>query len=134
MDYDEQLDRAMAESPDIEGSASRFEIPDPEVRQEGNVTVYENFQATLDRLDRDQNHVMKFVQNELGTSATIDEAGRLRLTGDFKQRRVSEAVDAYARAFVICSECGLPDTKLTTEKGATVLSCDACGALSSTGD
>ena len=44
MDYEDQLDRALEKTPDIEGSGSRFSLPDPEVRQEGNVTVYENFQ------------------------------------------------------------------------------------------
>lgn len=133
MGYDDYLDRAMEEKPDIEGSASRFEVPDPEVRQEGNATIYENFQATLDRLDRDQDHVMKAMQDELGTAANIDERGRLRLTGDFKQRRVASAIEEYAADFVICPECGLPDTNLVTEKGATMIRCDACGALSSTG-
>ena len=34
MDYEDQLDRALEETPDIEGSGSRFSLPDPEVRQE----------------------------------------------------------------------------------------------------
>ena len=59
MDYEDQLDRALEETPDIEGSGSRFSLPDPEVRQEGNVTVYENFQSTLDVLDREDTHLMK---------------------------------------------------------------------------
>lgn len=134
MDYDEQLNRAMEETPDIEGGASRFQLPDADVRQEGNATVFENFQDVVDRLDREQTDVMKFLQNELGTSANIDERGRLRLTGDFKRSRVTDAVDAYADAYVICPECGLPDTKLVTERGSTMLRCQACGALSATGE
>ncbi|WP_380675913.1 translation initiation factor IF-2 subunit beta [Salinigranum sp. GCM10025319] len=134
MDYDDALNRGLEESPDIEEVGSRYEVPDPDVRPEGNVTVYENFQATLDRLDRDENHVLKFLQSELGTAAKIDEKGRARFTGDFKQSRVRNALDAYVEGFVRCSECGLPDTRLVTENGATVLKCDACGALSSVPD
>lgn len=133
MSYDDHLDRAMDETPDIEDGGPRFRVPDPEVRQEGNVTVFENFQTVLDRLDRDEDHVMQFIQTELGTSASIDERGRLRLTGDFRQDRVADAIDAYAEAFVICPECGLPDTNLVTEQGAKLLQCDACGARSATG-
>lgn len=132
MSYDEHLDRAMEETPDIEGSQGRFSVPDPEVRQEGNVTVYENFQDTLDRLDRDEDHLMKSLQNELGTSASIDERGRVRLTGEFKQSRVRDALEAYAERYVVCPECGLPDTHLVTEQGAEMLQCDACGARSAT--
>jgi translation initiation factor 2 subunit 2 len=130
--YDDHLDRAMDETPEIEGSGDRFDVPDPDVRQEGNVTVYENFQDTLDRLGREGDHVLKFLQDELGTSAHIDESGRARLTGEFGQRRIADAVDEYTDEFVLCSECGLPDTKLEREQGALLLRCEACGARSAT--
>jgi translation initiation factor 2 subunit 2 len=133
MSYDDHLDRALKETPDIQDGSERFQVPDPEVRQEGNVTVFENFQSTTDSLGREDDHVMKFVQNELGTSASIDERGRLRLTGDFRQRRVADAIDAYADAYVRCPECGLPDTRIVRENGAELLQCDACGARSATG-
>jgi translation initiation factor 2 subunit 2 len=130
MNYEEQLDRAMAETPDISEDGSRFEVPDPDVRPEGNVTVYENFQETLDRLDRDEEGVLKFIQTDLGTSANIDEKGRARLTGDFRERRVADALESYVDSFVRCQECDLPDTRIVEEQGTTVLKCDACGALS----
>ena len=130
--YDDHLDRALDESPDIEGSSDRFDVPDPEVRQEGNVTVYENFQNTLDRLGRDDDHVLKFLQNDLGTSAHIDESGRARLTGEFNAGRIADAIEEYADEFVRCSECGLPDTRLGREQGALLLRCEACGARSAT--
>jgi translation initiation factor 2 subunit 2 len=132
MDYDEMLDRGLAESPDIEGSSERFEIPDADVRQEGNVTVFENFQQVCDVVGRDEDHVMKFLQNELGTSGHIDESGRARLTGDFNDQRLDEALSAYVDEYVLCSECGLPDTQLDREQGAVVLRCEACGARSAT--
>lgn len=132
MDYDEMLDRGIEQTPDIEGSSERFEVPDPEVRQEGNVTVFENFQAVRRKLDRDEGHVMKFLQDELGTSGHIDESGRARLTGEFNQRRIDEAIEEYTEEFVLCPECGLPDTRLEREQGALILKCDACGARSST--
>jgi translation initiation factor 2 subunit 2 len=132
MDYDDMLDRAMEETPEIEGSSDRFEVPDPDVRQEGNVTVYENFQDTCDRLGREDDHVMQFLQNELGTSGHIDESGRARLTGEFSERRVSNAVDEYADEFVLCPECGLPDTHFEREGGVLLLRCEACGARSAT--
>ena len=133
MDYDEMLDQAVEETPDIEGTSERFEVPDPDIRQEGNMTVFENFQAVTDRLSRDEDHVMKFLQNELGTSGHIDERGRARLTGEFRERRIEDAVDAYTETYVLCPECGLPDTQLKTEQGTTVLRCEACGAQSPTG-
>ncbi len=134
MEYDDQLDRALEETPDIDQQASRFEIPDPEVRSEGHETVFENFQDVTTRLDRDESHVLQYLQGELGTSASIDEKGRARLTGDFRQSRVADTIDDYAEAYVFCPECGLPDTRLETQQGATVIKCEACGAISPTGE
>jgi len=132
MDYDDKLDRALEETPEIEGGSERFDVPDTEVRQEGNVTVFENFQSTIDRLGRDEDHVLRFLRNELGTSGHIDESGRARLTGSFSRDRVSEAVEAYTEEYVLCSECGLPDTRLEREQGVLMLRCEACGARSAT--
>ncbi|GGN90548.1 MULTISPECIES: translation initiation factor IF-2 subunit beta [Haloarcula] len=132
MDYDDMLDRAMSETPDIEGSSERFEVPDPEVRQEGNATVVENFQSLCDRLGREPDHVLQFLQTEVGTSAHIDESGRARLTGSFGADRLGTAIDEYVDEFVRCSECGLPDTRLEREGDALLLRCEACGARSAT--
>ena len=133
MEYDDMLDRAVEETPAIADAGSRFEVPDPEVRQEGNVTVFENVRAVADTLGRDPADVLQFLQNELGTAGGMDESGRARLTGEFKRRRVADAVEAYTEAFVVCPECGLPDTRLVEERSAEMLKCDACGALSPTG-
>jgi translation initiation factor 2 subunit 2 len=134
MEYDDMLDRAMEETPEIDGTSERFEVPTPDVRQEGNVTVYENFQSTCSRLGREDDHVMKFLQNDLGTSGHIDESGRARLTGEFDAGRIEVSIDDYVEEFVLCSECGLPDTQLEREQGALLLRCEACGARSATSE
>jgi len=126
------LDRGMEHTPDIAGDSERFDVPDPEVRQEGNVSVVENFQELRRDLGRDENHVMKFLQDELGTSGHIDESGRARLTGEFNRRRIADAIEEYTDEYVLCSECGLPDTRLDREQGALILRCEACGARSAT--
>ncbi len=133
MDYEDQLDRALEQAPDSEASGSRFEVPDPEVRDEGNVTVYENFQDTLSRLNREQDHVLKFLQDELGTAAQIDESGRARLTGSFNTRRMENVLDTYIDQYITCPACGSPDTYIVEEGGAEKLQCEACGARSAAG-
>jgi len=132
MDYDEMLDRGIEQAPDIQPDSDRLDIPDPDVRQEGNVTVFENFRAVCRELSREADHILKFLQDELGTSAHIDESGRARLTGDFGARRISDAIEAYTDQYVLCSECGLPDTSIEREQGAELLQCAACGARSPT--
>lgn len=134
MEYEESLERAIANSPDIAGADARFELPEPELREEGHVTVYENAPETVDRLGREPEHVMKHLQQEFGTSASLDDRGRLRLTGSFDTARVADGVEDYADRFVLCSECGLPDTRLERERGVSTLRCEACGARSAIGE
>lgn len=133
MAYDEHLDRALEETPDIGDATERFSLTDPDVRQEGHATVHENFQETLGALDRDETHLKRYLQDELGTSASIDEGGRLRLTGAFRASRIRDAVEEYADGHVLCPECGLPDTRLEKESGAEIRRCEACGARSPAG-
>ena len=126
------LDRGIEQTPDIEGSSGRFSLPDPTARKEGHVTVFENFRDVCRDLSRDPNHLLKFLQDELGTSAHIDESDRARFTGSFNERRLRDALEAYAETYVLCSECGLPDTSIEREQGAELLKCAACGARSPT--
>jgi translation initiation factor 2 subunit 2 len=132
MDYDEMLDRGIEQTPEIDADSERFEVPDPDVRQEGHATVFENFRQVCQDLGREADHLLKFLQDELGTSAHIDESDRARLTGEFDERRIREAVEAYTDQYVLCSECGLPDTNIQREQGAEILQCAACGARSPT--
>ena len=134
MEYDDGLERALESTPDTEGSSDRFSVPDAELRHEGSATIYENFQPTLDALGRDGSHVMKHLQNELGTSAAIDERGRLRLTGAFRAERIRNAMEGYVDGYVRCPECGLPDTRIETERGVEIRRCTACGVRSPVGD
>ena len=132
MDYSDMLDRGIEQAPDIQPDSDRLDVPDPNVRKEGNVTVFENFRDVCQELSREPDHVLKFLQDEVGTSAHIDESGRARLTGDFGARRISNAVEAYTEQYVLCSECDLPDTNIEREQGAELLQCTACGARSPT--
>jgi translation initiation factor 2 subunit 2 len=132
MDYDDMLDRGIEQAPEIEGDSERFDVPDVDVRQEGHATVFENFQRVCDDLGRDPDHLLKFLQDELGTSAHIDESDRARLTGEFSEDRIHDAIEAYSERYVLCSECGLPDTNIVREQGTEILKCTACGARSST--
>jgi translation initiation factor 2 subunit 2 len=132
MDYSDMLDRGIEQAPDIQPDSDRLDVPDPNVRKEGNVTVFENFRDVCRELSREPDHVLKFLQDEVGTSAHIDESGRARLTGDFGARRVSDAIEAYTEQYVLCSECDLPDTNIKREQGAELLQCTACGARSPT--
>lgn len=128
MDYSASLDRAMDEVPDIEGSSERLSIPDAEAQKDGAFTRLTNLGEIADQLNREAEHLHRFIQRELGTSGKFDD-GRGRYNGNFGGEELDAAVSSYVEEYVRCSECGLPDTRLVREDRTPMLRCDACGAF-----
>lgn len=126
-DYLANLDRALKKLPEIKSSGERFIVPEPRLLTEGKATVLENFANIADKLNRDQEHIFKFLLRELGTAGKIDGARAIfqrKLTSGV----VTELINAYVKEYVTCSECGRPDTHLIKSERVLTLRCDACGA------
>ena len=128
MEYEASLDRAIDAMPDLGGSDERLQIPDPMAQKDGAFTRLTNLSAIADALGRDPEHVHSNIQRELGTAGQY-ENGVARYNGSFRPDDFEAAIDAYIAAYVTCSECGLPDTRLVTEDRTPMLRCEACGAF-----
>ncbi|MCQ2056531.1 MAG: translation initiation factor IF-2 subunit beta [archaeon] len=126
-DYYSLLDRAREKLPEIVESHERFVIPELDVFQEGKITVIRNFIDITDILRRDPEHVLQFLLKELGTPGNL-EGRRVVFKSKISQSHIADKIQAYTDTFVICSECGRPDTKMTKEGRVLVLECEACGA------
>ena len=126
-DYLANLDRALSKLPEIKGSGERFVVPEPKLLTEGKTTVLENFAAIADKLNREPEHIFTFLLKELGTAGKL-EGSRAIFHGRFTSSAVSSLIDAYIKEYVICSECGRPDTHLIKVDRILTLRCDACGA------
>jgi translation initiation factor 2 subunit 2 len=128
MDYEASLDRAMDSVPDLDTGDSRLDVPTAEAQKDGAFTRLTNLGRIADALSRDPEHIHSVIQRELGTNGQFD-AGRSRFNGTFSSDDFDEAIRSYTEEFVICSECGLPDTHLETEGRTQMLRCEACGAF-----
>ncbi|WP_158058764.1 translation initiation factor IF-2 subunit beta [Halorussus halophilus] len=128
MDYSSSLDRAMDDVPDFEGSEERFSYPNADAQKDGAFTRLTNLSDIADALSRDVEHIHSALQRELGTNGKLED-GRARYNGSFSGSDFDHALDSYVEEFVLCSECGLPDTRLVSEDRTLMLRCDACGAF-----
>jgi translation initiation factor 2 subunit 2 len=128
MDYEAQLDRAIEALPDIQSEGSRLRVPDPQAQPDGAFTRFTNLGDIADALARDTEHVHSFVQRALATSGKLED-GVGRYNGRFSERDFDGALTDYTEEYVLCSECGLPDTRLVRENRTPMLRCDACGAF-----
>ena len=128
MEYGDSLDRALDSVPEIESSGERLSVPDPVVQTDGAFTRFTNIDAVADALNRETEHLHRFVQQTLATSGKLED-GVGRYNGDFDERDFERVIDDYTEEYVRCSECGLPDTRLVQENRTLMLRCDACGAF-----
>jgi translation initiation factor 2 subunit 2 len=126
-DYMKGLERAMSRLPASRGTEDRFVIPPPKIFYEGKTTVLENFTSIADALNRDPDHLMKFILQEMGTAGKI-EGQHAVFQGRFTEQNLERHIDSYVQEYVICSECHRPDTQLIRSDRVLMLKCEACGA------
>lgn len=130
MDYEELLKRARSKLPPTVLEHKRFEIPKPRSYVIGMRTIIHNFKEISDTLNRDPQHVLKFLSKEMATAGTIDGA-RAIFKGKFGRNTIERLINRYTEAFVTCPVCKRPDTKIVKERRLYFLVCEACGARSS---
>jgi len=128
-DYESLLRRARSMIPDVELKRERLEIPRLNHAVIGMRTLVFNFKELADALDRDPQHVLKFLSGEMATAATM-QGSRAIFQGKFPQDTLQRLLKRYVEVFVVCPICKRPDTKIVREKRLSFLICKACGARS----
>lgn len=124
--YEDLLKKAYTNITEPTEFEDRFTVPAARVFIEGKTTVLENFAEIASTLRRDQDHLMKHLLGELGTAGKIDGT-RAIFSGKFEQEQINSIIKGYVDDYVICSECGKPDTRLVKTERVLMLQCDACG-------
>ena len=126
-EYEWMLKRARERLPKELWEDKRFEIPEPMSFVQGNKTILRNLTEIADKLSREPLHLLKFLAKELG--APGDMVGhRAVFQGRFRNSQIRDKVQEYVKEFVICPQCGKPDTKIIKEGRIHLLKCMACGA------
>lgn len=129
-DYVELLKRARSKFPEVVLKSERLEIPRLHYARIGMRTVIYNFKEVADALDRDPQHLLKFLTGEMATAATV-QGSRIIFQGKFSEDTFGRLIQRYLESYVVCPVCKRPDTKLIKEKRLSFLVCQACGAKSS---
>ena len=128
MDYKKMLEETRKNLPEAVFLKERFEIPKVLGHIQGNRTIVSNFLQISSALRRDTSHLLKYVLKEIATPGEIKKSGALILGTKVPASRINEKIRQYANEFVLCFECGKPDTKIEKEDGLTYMKCTACGA------
>ncbi|MFP3871628.1 MAG: translation initiation factor IF-2 subunit beta [Candidatus Aenigmatarchaeota archaeon] len=126
-DYDSLLKEARENLPEEISHHDRFQVPDIDILQEGNTTILKNFDEIADMINRSPEKVLKFLLGALGTAGE-KEKGRVVFKGKISSAKIKDKIEDYIEKYVLCSECGRPDTRLVKENRIDIIKCDACGA------
>lgn len=128
--YDELLKRARSQIPEVGVKSERLEIPRLQYARIGMRTVIYNFKEAAQALDRDPQHLLKFLTGEMATAATV-QGSRVIFQGKFSEDTFVRLIQRYQESYVTCPICKRPDTKIVKDKRLSFLVCQACGAKSS---
>ena len=129
MNYEEMLSLAKEKLPKVQSKSERFVVPKIQGHVEGNKTILINIFSIADLLSRSPEHILKYLQRELATPGYFQDK-RLVFGRKLNSAMINEKLQKYVEIFVLCSQCGKPDTSLLTEDGKPIKKCTACGMKS----
>jgi translation initiation factor 5 len=117
----------------VEDPSYRYKMPSVVGKIEGKgngiKTVIFNITELALSLHREPTEVNKFFGCELGAQTTYNEADdRAVVNGAHMDQELQQCVHKYVEKFVLCPECGLPETTYSIKQGCIYHRCAACGA------
>jgi len=121
------LERGKNKLPENTMVTERFTVPKVTGHLEGNKTVISNFLQIANTLRRTPEHLLKYISRETAAKGEIKRQ-LLLFNTKIPSSKINEKIQQYVDEFVLCKECGKPDTKLSKEGVVTFIKCQACGA------
>jgi len=110
-------------------SKKRYTIAPPQLFREGNKkSIFANVTDICRKMHRQPEHVIAFLFAEMGTTGSVDGAGRLVIKGRFQQKQIENVLRRYMVEYVTCKTCKSPDTLLTKENRIFFMACESCGS------
>ncbi|MFP4118872.1 MAG: translation initiation factor IF-2 subunit beta [Candidatus Woesearchaeota archaeon] len=127
MDYEQMLNRARDKLPEDLSSGERFTVDKVKGHLQGKKTVISNLGQIATQLGRPKELLVKFIEKQLATKGII-KGNFVIFNTKLSANKINERVQQFTDQFVICKECGKPDTKLSKDTGVYFIKCQACGA------
>ena len=123
----------IAGSTPVDDPEYRYKMPSVygkiEGRGNGIKTVIPNISEVALALHREPGEVNKFFGTELGAQTTYNaDTDRAVVNGAHNDQVLQNAIKKYIDVFVLCPQCGLPETDYKIKSGCIFHKCMACGA------
>lgn len=125
MEYEDMLRKALQNLPAKQ--ESRFEVPAASIQQGKKQTVIKNFADIVKTLRRAPEDVARYIFKALAVPGSV-RGTELILQSKVPSPLINQRLKEYIKDFVICEECGKPDTVLQKIDSYIFIKCEACGA------
>jgi len=81
------------------------------------------------QLNRQAEHLARFISKSFGTEGSINKEGCLVLSGSFLQSAVEKTIRQFIELYVVCKSCdSVEETFITRENKLYFLKCEKCKA------
>jgi translation initiation factor 2 subunit 2 len=127
MDYEAMLKKGREALPEDIDKGERFTIPKIKGHLQGNKTIISNLGQIASTLRRPTDILVKYIEKQMATKGLVENTFVIFNT-KLSSAKINERIQQFTDQFVICKECGKPDTKLSKDTGIFFVRCSACGA------
>ncbi|KAF7683485.1 Eukaryotic translation initiation factor 2 subunit beta [Astathelohania contejeani] len=127
--YETLLKKAMDKlSRDQNETVQKRKLPLEIKREPGNKTSC-NVVTLASMLNRDQDHLTKYILTELSAEGSINKEGKLLIKGRYLSSQIQDILRLYIEHFVVCKACDdTEDTVIIKENKLFFLRCRKCGS------
>lgn len=106
-------------------SNKSINICKPIVKYENRKTTWENFDKNFVQINRDHEHLKKFIDKELGIKSSLNSKQNLIMRGKFDSKDICELLTKYIKNYVQCPTCRTINTSIVrNESRMDYLSCN----------
>ena len=121
------LKKGIQALPEELSKGERFTVPKIKGHLQGNKTIISNMAQISSTIRRSTEIIVKYIEKQLATKGSIENTFVIFNT-KLSANKINERIQQFTDQFVICKECGKPDTKLSRDTGVYFIKCSACGA------
>lgn len=127
MDYAAMLQKAQEEMPSSVHERERYEIPKVKGHLEGNKTIISNLRSISEKLRRSDEQLFRFLLKELAAPGA-KQGARYIFGAKISASKINDKIKKYASEFVLCKECGKPETDMAKDGNVVYVQCRACNS------
>lgn len=103
-------------------------VLEPQISNLNRKTHFVNFAKFCESINRNEQSVKKFIENDLRSDSSITGSKELIIGKVFKKELIMQTIVNYIEKYVQCKNCKSVSTNEVAEGRFTYLVCDGCKA------